>query len=127
MNKFMKFSLGAFGVIYTFIGLAWWVSPDFVAPKLGMSLLTKVGLSTQIADLASFFMVMGICILISLKTNMRTWIYPSLMLLSIACFGRFLSWAIHGATFALDMIIVELITIIILVVHIKINHQDEIK
>jgi energy-converting hydrogenase Eha subunit E len=91
-------------------GIAWLVFPSFVATQLGMTLLSGVGLSTQIGDLASFFLTLGSCVMIGLITSKREWFYPAIMLLSIAAVGRILFWLFHDAALALDMIAVEAIT-----------------
>ncbi len=109
MNTTWKVLMGLPGVVFVVIGLIWLVAPEFAASQLGMTLLSGVGLSTQIGDLASFFLVMGGCVLIALKTGQRVWLYPTVMLLGFAAFGRIVAWGLHGATFAIDMIAVEII------------------
>ncbi len=109
MNTTWKAIAGLPGVFFVVIGLIWLVAPGFAASQLGMTLLTGVGLSTQIGDLASFFLVMGGSILIALYTGQRVWLYPSFMLLGLAAFGRIVAWGFHGAAFAIDMIAVEVI------------------
>lgn len=109
MNTTWRILTGLPGMVFVVIGLIWLVAPGFAASQLGMSLLTGVGLSTQIGDLASFFLVMGSCVLIALKTGQRVWLYPTVMLLGFAAFGRILAWGLHGAAFAIDMIAVEII------------------
>jgi hypothetical protein len=109
MNTTWKAIVGLPGVVFVAIGLIWLVAPGFAASQLGMTLLTGVGLSTQIGDLASFFLVMGGSILIALYMGQRVWLYPPVMLLGFAAFGRVVAWAFHGAAFAIDMIAVEVI------------------
>lgn len=109
MNTTWKAIAGLPGVVFVAIGLIWLVAPGFAASQLGMTLLTGVGLSTQIGDLASFFLVMGGSILIALYMGQRVWLYPPVMLLGFAAFGRVVAWAFHGAAFAIDMIAVEVI------------------
>ena len=109
MNTTWKILTGLPGVVFVVIGLIWLLAPGFSASQLGMTLLSGVGLSTQIGDLASFFLVMGGCVLIALKTGQRVWLYPTVMLLGFAAFGRIVAWGLHGATFAIDMIAVEII------------------
>ena len=109
MNTTWKTITGLPGVVFAAIGLIWLIAPGFAASQLGMTLLTGAGLSAQIGDLASFFLVLGGCILVALYTGQRAWLYPSVMLLGFAAFGRILAWAFHGATFAIDMIAVEVI------------------
>ncbi len=109
MNTTWKILTGLPGVVFVVIGLIWLLAPGFSASQLGMTLLSGVGLSTQIGDLASFFLVMGSCVLIALKTGQRVWLYPTVMLLGFAALGRIVAWGLHGAAFAIDMIAVEVI------------------
>lgn len=106
-------------VIFASIGLGWYVAPEFIANQLGMTLLTGPGLSTQIADLASFFLVMAFCIAAGLRTGKAIWFYPAVLLLGMAAFGRLLAWAVHGAAFAADKIAVEIIIASVLFLLIK--------
>mgnify|MGYP001550268063 FL=1 len=113
MMKYLRILAGAAAVLFMLTGIAWLVFPSFVAPQLGMTLLSGVGLSTQIGDLASFFLTLGSCVMIGLITSKREWFYPAIMLLSIAAVGRILSWLFHDAALALDMIAVEAITAVL--------------
>lgn len=88
------------GILFIVMGVRWLVNPAGIAPDLGLTLETGLGLSSQIGDLAAFFLVAGLCILIGLVTSKRTWFYPAAMLLLIAAVGRTLAWVVHGAAFA---------------------------
>ncbi len=109
-----KFAAGVPALIFSFVGFAWWIAPDFVSAKLGMPLLNEVGLSTQIGDLGSFFFTLGGCILIGLATGNRIWLYPSIMLLTFAIAGRSIAWLFHSAALPVEMIAVELAGVIVL-------------
>ena len=116
MNTTWKAMAGLPGVVFVVIGLIWLIAPGFAASQLGMTLLSGVGLSTQIGDLASFFLVMGGSILIGVITGQRLWLYPPVMMLGLAAFGRIVAWMFHGAAFAVDMIAVELIVASLLII-----------
>ncbi|MGF1469740.1 MAG: hypothetical protein ACFCGT_26750, partial [Sandaracinaceae bacterium] len=73
------------------------------------------GLSTQVADLAAFFLTAGACILVGLTTGDRLWFYPTILMLGLAAVGRVLAWLVHGAALTLDMIAVEAIVSTVLV------------
>lgn len=107
MSKVLRTVVGAAAVLFVFSGVGWLVAPALVAAQLGMTLLTGVGLSTQIGDLTSFFLTLGGCMLIGLITGNRVWFYPAIMLLGFAAGGRILAWFFHDAALALDMIAVE--------------------
>ena len=69
MNKFLNILTYAIGLLFLFNGLMWLISPTDIASSLGMPLLTGHGLSTQIGDLASFFLVVGIFTLLGAYTK----------------------------------------------------------
>ena len=96
-------------ILFVIIGVRWLVNPGGIAPDLGLTLETGLGLSSQIGDLAAFFLVAGLTILIALVTGRRTWFYPAAMLLLIAAAGRTVAWAVHGAAFAPQLIVFEIV------------------
>jgi integral membrane sensor domain MASE1 len=107
MNEKLRMPVGVIGFSFFVMGALWLVQPEFVAKQLGMSLLHGVGLSTQIGDMASFFLTLGGCLLLGFRTRLAYWLYPPIMLLSFAASGRVLAWLFHGASLALEMIVVE--------------------
>lgn len=114
MRIVLSFALGASGVLFVLIGATWFVAPTVAADLLGMGLFSGVGLSSQIADLASFFLTVGVCVLLGLMTGNRVWFYPAIMLLGFAVGGRLLAWLAHGAALTIDMIAVEVVTVTVL-------------
>lgn len=104
---------------FVLVGLVWWVAPESAGTLLGMELLSGAGLSTQIADLAAFFLALGGTILIGLFSANRVWLYPPIMLLGFAILGRLIAWLFHGAVLALGMIAVEAVVIAILLFNLK--------
>lgn len=116
MNKILKVLVVLPAILFIATGVRWLVAPAGVAPEFGLTLEQGLGLSTQVGDLAGFFLTLGSCMLIALITGQRTWYYPAIMLLSITALGRILAWLLHDATLALDMIAPEVIISIILLV-----------
>ncbi|MEL6830555.1 MAG: hypothetical protein AAFO63_10505 [Pseudomonadota bacterium] len=114
MDIALKAAAGLLGAAFALLGLSWWVVPDFASAQLGMALLGGIGLSSQIGDVASFFLTLGGCILIGIGTNNRFWLYPAIMLLLLATLGRLLAWAFHDAALATQMIAVEWVVLAIL-------------
>lgn len=114
MNNFIKIVLVIIAASFLSIGLVWLIEPGFVAGQLGMPLLTALGLSTQIGDLASFFLTLGTCVCVALFTKSAVWLYPPAMLVGFAAVGRIMAWAFYGAVFAVDMILVEVVLTAIL-------------
>jgi uncharacterized membrane protein len=119
MNAVFKVPAGAAALGFVIVGFAWWISPEFVATRLGMELLSGAGLSTQIADLAAFFLTLGGTILIGLFSANRIWFYPAIMLLGFAIAGRLVAWVFHGAALSIDMIAAEAVVITILLLSVR--------
>lgn len=116
INNILKVLVFLPAVLFVFTGVRWLVAPGDVAATLGLGLDEGLGRSSQIGDMSGFFLVLGICMLIALITQRRTWYFPSIMLLSIAALGRIIAWLIHDAALAVPQIMVELIVAGILVV-----------
>lgn len=109
MNKLLSGLVALIGVFFLWTGLRWLVDPSAVAGQFGMALSTGIGRSTQIGDLASFFLTVGFSILLALVTSKRVWYYPGMMLLGLAALGRIVAWLLYDAAFAAEMILVEVI------------------
>ena len=101
-------------LLFTSMGVRWLVSPAGVAPQLGLQLDQGLGLSTQIGDLSAFFLTLGICMLAGLVSQRRAWIYPAILLLGLAAFGRIVAWLVHDAALATAQIVPEIVVASIL-------------
>ena len=100
---------GLFGAFFTLMGLRWAFDPSSAAESLGMVLLDGNGLSTQIGDLGSFFITVGVMTVIGVITQTRHWFYAPSMLLLVAALYRSLATFLYGAPFALSSIIIEVV------------------
>lgn len=96
-------------ILFVVSGLRWWIDPASAAAQLGMPLLNGVGLSSQIADLAAFFLLIGFFVLTGAVTSARHWFHAPVALLVLAAVSRLLAWTIHDAALAVQMIATELI------------------
>ncbi len=114
LKKLLTIVVVLFGILFVVSGLRWLVDPGGIAPELGLSLESGVGLSTQIGDLAAFFLTLGLCILSALVTKQRSWYLPAVALLLIAAVGRVVAWVVHDAALALNLIAPEIIIALIL-------------
>jgi len=114
MNKLLHVVTGLFAGLFLLVGLGWLLAPGLLAAQFEMPLLEGMARSTQIADLASFFLTLGACMLMGVITRKRVWFFPAMMLLGFAAFGRILAWLAHGAAFAPQMIAVEALVIVLL-------------
>ena len=59
MRKVWTIGAGLSAVAFILVGLGWLWAPGLVSPRLRMPLLEGDGLSTQIGDLAAFFLSKG--------------------------------------------------------------------
>ena len=114
MDKALKLLILVPAILFMVTGVRWLVAPAGIAPDFGLALQEGMGLSTQIGDLTSFFLTLGSCMLIALISGRRIWLYPAMMLLTIAATGRIFAWLLHGASLAVGPIIVELVVASIL-------------
>jgi len=109
MNRILRVLVALPGIFFVVMGLRWLVDPAGAAGNMDMELLDGIGRSTQIGDLATFFLALGMMILAGLITSQRRWFHvPALMLLGAAIF-RVLAWLLHDAALAGQLIAVELV------------------
>ncbi len=71
MDRFLNILTYAFGFLFFINGVMWLIYPAASAEALGMSLLSGEGLSTQIGDLSSFFLVLGGFMLLGTYTKQK--------------------------------------------------------
>ena len=109
MKNFLRVLAGFFGAFFLLMGLRWIIDPYSAAASLSMPLLEGAGLSTQIGDVGSFFITIGAMTLIGVIKQKRHWLYAPSMLLLVAALYRVLSTLLHGASFALPSIAIEII------------------
>ena len=91
------------------MGLQWLIDPTSAANSLGMVLLSGHGLSTQIGDLSSFFLVIGTFTLCAVYKNNTVLLYTPIALFAFAAFSRIIAFLFHDAALSTDKILVELI------------------
>ena len=114
MEKLLKLLVLLPAIFFLVTGIRWLVAPAAIAPTFGLTLADGLGLSSQIGDMAGFFLTLGSCMLIALITELRSWYYPPMMLLTITAIGRIVAWLLHGATLAVSQIMVEVTVALIL-------------
>lgn len=98
--------LGAFFMLQ---GIAWLVDPARVAAGLGMPLLDGMARSTQVGDLAIFFFVAGVTMMLGTRPGRSGMLYFPAALIGGAAVTRTLAWALQEADFAAFFIAVEVI------------------
>lgn len=116
MNRLLQLLVVLPAILFIVTGVRWLVAPAGVAPMFGLTLGEGVALSSQVGDMAGYFLTLGSCMLIALISARRIWYYPAIMLLSLTALGRILAWLLHDATLAVDLIAPEIIVTLILLV-----------
>ena len=119
MDKFFNILLYIIGLLFLLMGLQWLIDPVAAAAGLGMSLLSGHGLSTQIGDLASFFLVVGVFTLCAAFKKNKVWLYTPIVLFGFAAFSRLIAFLFHDAALSIDKILVELVLALFLLFLVK--------
>ena len=109
MDRFLNIATYTVGFLFFINGVMWLIYPAASAEALGMSLLSGEGLSTQIGDLSSFFLVLGSFMLLGSYTKQKYWFYAPIALLGLAAISRTIAYLFHDAAFATQSIMVEVL------------------
>jgi len=110
LDKIIKIVAGLLGVMLLGIGLCWLFAPAVAAPLIGMDVMQGgVARSSQIGDLGAFFIVAGAFALLGLGTGNAALLYTPAALVGAAAIFRIVAWWAHGAEFATQMIVLELV------------------
>lgn len=109
LDKFVEYVAGLLGLMLLGIGVCWLVAPTVAAPLIGMMVLQDVAASSQIGDLGAFFFVAGAFALLGIYTRNATLLYTPAALVGAAAVFRIVAWYFHGAAFAAQMIVLELV------------------
>ena len=109
MHARLRLAIVLLGAFFTLQGIAWLVDPARVAAGLGMPLLDGLARSTQVGDLASFFLVAGVTMLLGSRDGRWQLLYVPAALIGGAAVTRTLAWLWQGADFAAFFIAVEVI------------------
>ncbi len=115
MNKLLRVLVILPAILFVVMGLRWVTDPAGAADALGMTLLDGLGRSSQIGDVGTLFLAMGLMILIGLVTSRRSWFYAPALMLSVVALFRLLAWLFHDAPLAPQMIVVEVLIASLLV------------
>lgn len=108
-GKVVRVVLALAGALFVLMGLRWIADPASAAAALGMPILTGMGRSSLVGDMAAFFLVSGSFTLIGVVTKTRHWFYAPILLLSVAAIARLMAWAFHDAALATQFIATEVV------------------
>ena len=109
LDKIIKGLAYLFSALLLVNGIQWLAVPATTAEGFGMPLLEGIGRSTQIGDLAAFFIVAGGMGLAGLLRKDKTLLLTPAALVGGAAVFRTLAWAVHGAPFATQFIVIEIV------------------
>jgi len=99
----------AVGALFTLLGVRWLLDPAGAAQGLGMPLLEGVARSTQVGDLASFFLVAGLTAILGASPGRAGLLRLPAALIGGAAVTRTLAWLLQGAAFTPSFIAVEVV------------------
>ena len=85
------------GVFFALQGVRWLYDPGRAAESLGMPLLDGVGRSTQIGDLATFFLTLGATAIVGSWPGRARLLYVPAAMLAVTAVLRTVAWTLHGA------------------------------
>jgi hypothetical protein len=114
LNKVLRLLVLLPAILFLVTGVRWLVVPAEIAPSFGLTLAEGLGRSSQIGDMAGYCLTLGICMLIALISERRSWFYPPMMLLAVTALGRIVAWLWHDATLAVSQIMLEVVVALIL-------------
>jgi hypothetical protein len=109
LDKMIKIVAGLLGAMLLGIGLLWLFAPAVAAPLIAMPVMQGIAASSQIGDLGAFFIVAGAFTLLGLGTGNAALLYTPAALVGAAALFRIVAWWAHGAEFATQMIVLELV------------------
>ena len=118
-QKLIMVVVALLAINFVYTGLRYIFEPAVVAAEFGMPLLDGLGRSSQIGDLASFFMSGGIFLLLGLKTGKHIWFYAGSILLGLTALSRILAWFLQDAMLATPLIVAEIVIAGILLLAVK--------
>jgi len=105
----------ATSVLLLVSGLRWLADPAGAAAGLGMALQQGLGLSSQIGDTAAFFIVAGGFGLAGCLRRSAALLAVPAALVGMAAVARVIAAAAHGADFATQFIVLEVIMVLVFV------------
>ncbi len=108
-SSMLRIVVRLLGAGFLLQGIGWVVQPGRAAAALGMPLLDGIARSTQVGDMASFFLTAGTTMLVGSHPGRARLLYVPAGLIGGAAVTRTLAWAFHGAAFAAMFVAVEVV------------------
>jgi len=98
------------GAFFTLQGLTWIFAPARAAEGLAMPLLDGLARSTQVGDLAAFFLTIGVTALVGSRPGRARLLMVPAGVLGGAALMRTLAWLLQDAAFGGTFIAVEVVS-----------------
>jgi len=114
MKKIAKLLALLPGVIFLISGLRWLTEPSAAAQMFGMTLLDGIGRSSQIGDMAAYFIAGSVMIFAGLITERRILLQLVAMITALTALFRIVAWLFHDAALATSLIAPEIVFTLIL-------------
>ncbi len=111
MNVVTRLFAAVPGLVMLLNGVGFLVDPAAAVESLGMTLLDGVGKSTQVADLAAFFIATAIFVFIGASMRAWQWLCAGALLLGLAATFRTMVFLFHDAPFATQFIVAEIVMV----------------
>ena len=111
MNTITKILCALPGFALTLIGILWVIDPNSAAEALNMTLLDSVGRSSQIGDGGAYFLFAGPLLLMGIYHEKSSWLHGVALLIGLTAIMRTVAWLFHGAVFASETIIFEIVIV----------------
>jgi hypothetical protein len=112
------------GVGFLLQGIRWVVRPAQAAASLGMPLLDGIARSSEVGDMASFFLAAGVTMLLGSVPGRARLLYFPAGLVGGAAVARTLAWAFHDAAFASTFVPIEVAVGAVLVLAARVADAD---
>lgn len=109
LDKIIKGLAYLFSALLLLNGVQWLAIPAKTAEGFGMPLLEGIGRSTQVGDLSAFFIVAGGMGVAGMLRKDRSMLLAPAALVGCAAAFRTVAWAVHGAPFATQFIVIEIV------------------
>ena len=125
MRSLLRTATTLLGIFFVLQGCLWIVTPARAAEGLGMPLLDGLARSTQIGDLASFFLAAGTTMIVGARPGGTRLLLVPAGMLAVAAAVRTLAWALHGADFAASFDAIEVAAALLLLATRRLDAGNE--
>ncbi len=95
-TRILRFLVALLALSFTVLGLAFWVAPAQAAARFGLEAIGTAGLAAVRADLGGLFVGLGLLCAAGARTQRRSWLVATALLLAGIVLGRCCGWILDG-------------------------------